>query len=83
MDIGPRHQAVEDRMRQLLAEAGLRPPDEVAQLRRVVVFLWYDTKAFVIVDLDEMPLDGDPLDGLDVAQLAADVEGLPGFAETA
>ena len=71
-------------MRELLAAAGLPLPDDVAHVSRAVIFLWYDTKAFVLVDLDEMPQDGDPLEGLDVLQLAADlgVGGL-GFAETA
>jgi hypothetical protein len=73
---------VEDRMRALLDEAGLPAPDDIAHLSRAVVFLWYDTKAFVLVDLDEMPDDGDPLDGLDVLQLAADI-GVGGFAEAA
>jgi len=79
-----RQQEVENRMRDLLDTAALPPPDEIAHLTRAVIFLWYDTKAFVLVDLDEMPQDGDPLEGLDVLQLAADlgVGGL-GFAETA
>ena len=81
MTISPRNQLVEDRMRQLLDETGLPQPDDIAHLSRAVIFLWYDTKAFVLVDLDEMP-DGDPLDGLNVMQLAADLE-LGGFAEAA
>ena len=68
-------------MRQLLDETGLPQPDDIAHLSRAVIFLWYDTKAFVLVDLDEMP-DDDPLDGLNVVQLAADLE-LGGFAEAA
>ena len=82
MTITPRHELVETRLRELLDSAGLPAPDDVAHLSRAVVFLWYDTKAFVLVDLDEMPCDGDPLDGLDVLQLAADL-GVAGFAETA
>jgi hypothetical protein len=82
MNIEPRHRAVEERMRQLLASAGLPAPDETALLTRAVIFLWYDTKAFVLVDLDELPPDGDPLDGLDVLELAEDL-GVGGFAETA
>ena len=70
-------------MRALLAEAGLPAPDETAHLTRAVIFIWYDTKAFVLVDLDEIPEAGDPLDGLDVTQLAADIEGFPGFVDTA
>ncbi len=69
-------------MRELLESACLPAPDEIAHLSRAVIFLWYDTKAFVLVDLDEMPPDGDPLDGLDVFELAADL-GVGGFAETA
>ena len=69
-------------MRQLLATAGLPAPDETALLSRAVIFLWYDTKAFVLVDMDEVPDDDDPLDGLDVLQLAADL-GVGGFAEAA
>ena len=69
-------------MRQLLDSAGLPAPDDVGHLSRAVVFIWYDTKAFVLVDLDEMPDAGDPLDGLDVLALAADL-GVTGFAETA
>ncbi len=83
MNIGPRHHAVEERMRELLESAGLPAPDETALLSRAVIFIWYETKAFVLVDLDEMPDEGDPLDGLDVVRLAADIEGFPGFAETA
>ncbi len=69
-------------MRELLAAAGLPAPDETAQLTRAVIFIWYETKAFVLVDLDELPDDEEPLEGLDVVQLAADIEGFPGFAET-
>lgn len=69
-------------MRELLDTACLPAPDETAHLGRAVIFIWYDTKAFVLVDLDEMPQAGDPLDGLDVLALAADI-GVGGFAETA
>ena len=69
-------------MRELLASAGLPAPDETAQMSRAVIFIWYETKAFVLVDLDELPDDDEPLEGLDVVQLAADIEGFPGFAET-
>ena len=69
-------------MRELLDTACLPAPDETAHLSRAVIFIWYDTKAFVLVDLDEVPDDDDPLDGLDVFQLAADL-GVTGFAETA
>jgi hypothetical protein len=82
MTISSRNQLVEDRMRQLLDETGLPQPDDIAHLSRAVIFLWYDTKAFVLVDLDEMPNDDDPLDGLDVMRLAGDL-GMGGFAEAA
>ena len=61
-------------MRELLESAGLPAPDDVAHMSRAVIFLWYETKAFVLVDLDEMPDDDDPLEGLDVAQLAIDLD---------
>ena len=73
MPLSTRHQEVEDRFRDLVSRAGLPAPDEAAQLARVVIFLWYDTKAFVIVDLDEAPETGDPFAGFDVEALAADV----------
>jgi hypothetical protein len=78
-----RHQEVADAMRSLLTEAGLPQPDEAAHLRRVVVFFWYATKAVVIVDLDELPDDVHPLEGLDPDLLALDVLGAWGdeFAE--
>ena len=67
-----RHRQVEERFRDIVAGAGLPEPDDVAHLRQVVIFLWYETKAFLLVDLDEAPED-DPLEGLDLAALAADV----------
>jgi len=72
-------------MRSLLAEQGLPEPDDIAHVSRAVIFLWYETKAFVLVDLEEMPPDGDPLEGLDVRQLAIDLEDDPfdGFIEAA
>ena len=87
MTPSPRHQQVEDRMRELLAAAGLPAPDDVGHLSRAVVFIWYETKAFVLVDLAEVPDGDDPLDGLDVTRLAIDLdEDLPfddGFVEAA
>jgi hypothetical protein len=74
-------------MRELLDSTGLPAPDDIAHLSRAVIFLWYETKAFVLVDLDEMPDDTDPLDGLDLNQLAIDLSDdlpdLPGFIEAA
>ena len=75
MPSSSRHQEVEDRFRDLLSEAGLPAPDEAAQLRRAVVFLWYDTKAFVLVDLEELPAGEDPFAGFDPDGLAADILG--------
>jgi hypothetical protein len=60
-------------MRELLAAANLPEPDDVAHVSRAVIFLWYETKAFVLVDLDEMP-DDDPLRGLDLDRLALDLD---------
>ena len=61
-------------MRALLAAANLPAPDDVAHVSRAVIFLWYETKAFVLVDLEEVPDGDDPLDGLDVTQLAIDLD---------
>ena len=61
-------------MRELLASAGLPAPDDVAHVSRAVIFLWYETKAFVLVDLEEIPDGDDPLGGLDVTQLAIDLD---------
>jgi hypothetical protein len=72
-----RHQEVEDALRDLLAGAGMPQPDEAAHLRRAVAFLWYETKAFVLVDLDELPDDVHPLEGFDPEVLAMDLLGGP------
>ena len=69
-------QNVEDQLRELLTGASLPHPDDVAHLERAVVFLWYDSKAFLLVDLDEAPQD-DPLAGLDLNALEADIRGWP------
>jgi hypothetical protein len=87
MNLSPRHQLVEDRMREILAAAGLPVPDDIAHVSRAVIFLWYETKAFVLVDLEEVPDGEDPLDGLDVNQLAIDLadelDDAAGFIEAA
>ncbi len=70
-------------MRELLAAADLPAPDDIAHLSRAVIFLWYTTKAFVLVDLEEVPNGEDPLDGLDVTQLAIDLDDTIGFIEAA
>jgi hypothetical protein len=49
-----RHQQIEEEFRGMLAAAGLPQPEEVAHMRRALVFLWYETKAFVLVDLAEL-----------------------------
>jgi hypothetical protein len=46
-----RHEEIEEEFRDMLATAGLPQPDDVAHMRRVLVFLWYESKAFVLVDL--------------------------------
>jgi hypothetical protein len=61
-------------MRELLASEGLPAPDDVAHVSRAVIFLWYETKAFVLVDLEEVPDGEDPLDALDVNRLAIDLD---------
>ena len=74
-------------MRELLESEGLPAPDDVAHVSRAVIFLWYETKAFVLVDLEEIPDGDDPLDGLDVTQLAIDLDDelddMVGFIEAA
>jgi hypothetical protein len=72
-----RHQELEDSFRELVSRAGLPEPDDVAHLRRVLIFLWYETKAFLLLDLDEMPKDEDPFAALDLDMLHADVLGEP------
>ena len=79
------HQQIEQRFLETVRNAGLPAPDDVARLSRALVFLWYDTKAFVLIDLEELPQGEDPLDGLDLDWLRADLMAAPdgGFAETA
>lgn len=72
-----RHQQVEDAFRDLLAGAGLPQPDEAAHLHRAVAFLWYETKAFVLVDLDELPDDVHAFEGVDPNLRAMDILGGP------
>ena len=68
-------------MRELLGAADLPAPDDVAHVSRAVIFLWYETKAFVLVDLEEIPDGEDPLDGLDVTQLAIDLDDELDYAD--
>jgi hypothetical protein len=82
-----RHEHIEEEFRGMLAAAGLPQPDDVAHMRRALVFLWYETKAFVLVDLSELPDGADALAGLDLDALRDDVTGAPplrgGFADAA
>jgi hypothetical protein len=65
----PDHETAERTFRALLAEHGLPEPDEVAHWRDALVFGWHDTKAIVVVDLDEHPWDAEGPDLLgDVVQ---------------
>jgi hypothetical protein len=64
-----RHVRAEDHFRALLAESGLRQPDEVAHLRRCLIFLWESTKSVVLIDLDELAPGDDPFAGFDPALL--------------
>ena len=65
MTTRPDHATVEQRFRDLLADHALPEPDEVAHWRDAVLFGWRDTKALVVIDLDEL----EDLDGLDPADL--------------
>jgi hypothetical protein len=55
----PSHEAVEQRFRDLIAEAGLPDPDDVVYEPRSVVFLWNEQHVAVAVDLDD-PIDRAP-----------------------
>jgi hypothetical protein len=86
MTDSPRHDKIEKQFRRLVFEAGLPEPDDTAHLSRALIFLWYESKAFVLIDLDELPAGIDPLDGLDLEGLRADIFAgayPPGFAEAA
>ncbi len=50
----PDHASVERTFRALLTDHGMPEPDEVAHWRDCVLFGWSDTKAIVVVDLDEV-----------------------------
>ena len=58
----PDHDTVERTFRDLLDSQGMPPPDEVAHWRDCVVFGWRETKAIVVVDLDEFEHPGSSLD---------------------
>ena len=67
-----RHRRAEARFRALLAESGFPEPDEVAYLRRCLIFLWELSKLVVLIDLDELAPGDDPFDGFDPALLLPD-----------
>jgi hypothetical protein len=69
------HERLELDFIEMIGAAGIPAPDDTARLERALIFLWYDTKAFVLIDLDEMPPD-DPFAGFDVGLLREDVLGL-------
>lgn len=58
MQITARHRDAESRFRAILADAALPTPDEVQYEPESVVFLWHQTRAAVVVDLEP---DGDPV----------------------
>ena len=45
----------ECRMRELLEDNGLPPPDEVEYGYTCIRFFWHETKSVVVVDIDEPP----------------------------
>ena len=69
----PDHRAVERTFRDLLADNGLPAPDEVAHWRDAVLFGWHDSRAVVVVDLDEV----EDLEGLDPGALLGLQAGAP------
>jgi hypothetical protein len=75
-----RHRQVEEQMRELLDSAGMPAPDDVLHGTRATVFLWYDARALVLVDLDD---DADPFADLDVTRLPLEPAADDGFIEAA
>jgi hypothetical protein len=67
-----RHDHAEAHFRALLDESGLPQPDEVAHLRRCLIFLWEPSKFIVLIDLDELVPGDDPFAGFDAAALFGD-----------
>ena len=67
-----RHVHAEAHFLALLAESRLSQPDEVAHLRRCLIFLWEPSKFVVLIDLDELAPGDDPLEGFDPALLLTD-----------
>ena len=58
MTFRPDHETVERTFRDLLDSQGMPQPDEIARWRDCVVFGWRDTKAIVVIDLDEFEPPG-------------------------
>ena len=58
MSTQPNHAEVEARMRALIDEAGVAPPDAVEHAPTSVVLLWLEQQLAVVVDLDE---EGEPV----------------------
>ena len=54
----PDHDTVERTFRDLLDRQGMPQPDETAHWRDCVVFGWRETKAIVVIDLDEFEPPG-------------------------
>ena len=59
MDPSPRHRAAEGRFRQLLEEQRLDAPDRVEYEPDELVCFWDESKLAVVVELDDMPTEGD------------------------
>ena len=68
------HEELEREFLGMVEAAGIPAPDDSARLSRALIFLWYDSKAFVLIDLDEMP-EEDPLAGFNLEMLREDVLG--------
>jgi hypothetical protein len=62
MPTSPDHADVEARMRALIEDAGIAPPDAVEHAPSSVVLLWHEQRLAVVVDLDE---EGEPI-GADI-----------------
>lgn len=67
-----RHAHAEERFRTLLDESGFSQPDEVAHLRRCLIFLWEPAKFVVLIDPDELAPGDDPFEGFDPGLLLPD-----------
>ena len=79
----------ECRMRELLEDNGLPPPDEVEYGYTCIRLFWHETKSVVVIDIDEPPegfelvgeqLIDEPVDGMScVAEPLIDADcGRPG-----